>query len=50
MPEYKYMPDTIPDPVVGAGYYMFPVLQYFDGESKIVFPNDIATQPLQAKP
>ncbi len=50
MPAYKYMPDTIPDPVVGAGYYMFPVLQYFDGESKIVFPNDVATQPLQAKP
>ena len=50
MPEYKYMPDTIPDPVVGAGYYMFPVLQYFDGESKIVFPNDVANQPLQAKP
>jgi len=50
MPEYKYMPDTIPDPVVGAGYYMFPVLQYFGGESKIVFPNDVANQPLQAKP
>ena len=50
MPEYKYTPDTIPDPVVGAGEYMFPVLQYFDGESKIVFPNDIANQPLQAKP
>jgi branched-chain amino acid transport system substrate-binding protein len=50
MNEYKYTKDTIPDPVVGAGEYMFPVLQYFDGESKIVYPPDIATQPLQAKP
>ncbi|HEX9114584.1 MAG TPA: ABC transporter substrate-binding protein [Anaerolineae bacterium] len=50
MPEYKYTKDTIPDPVVGPGEYMFPVLQYFDGQSKIVFPNDIAEQPLKAKP
>jgi len=50
MPEYKYTADTIPDPVVGHGAYMFPVLQYFDGEGKIVYPNDIATQPLKAKP
>ena len=50
MPEYKYTADTIPDPVVGPGEYMFPVLQYFDGESKIVYPNDIATQALQGKP
>ena len=42
MPEYQYTKDTIPDPVVGAGKYMFPVLQYFDGESKIVFPPDVA--------
>ena len=34
MPEYKYTSETIPDPVVGKGYYMFPVLQYFDGEAK----------------
>jgi branched-chain amino acid transport system substrate-binding protein len=50
MPEYKYTADTIPDPVVGPGEYMFPVLQYFDGASKIVYPNDIADQALQAKP
>jgi branched-chain amino acid transport system substrate-binding protein len=50
MNEYKYTKDTIPDPVVGAGEYMFPVLQYFDGESKIIYPPDVATQPLQAKP
>ena len=50
MPEYQYTKDTIPDPVVGAGKYMFPVLQYFDGQSKIVFPNDVATDQLQSKP
>jgi branched-chain amino acid transport system substrate-binding protein len=50
MPEYKYMPDTIPDPVVGPGEYMFPVEQYFDGNSKIVYPADIADQALKAKP
>ncbi len=50
MPEYKYTADTVPDPVVGPGEYMFPVLQYFDGQSKIVYPNDIADQALQAKP
>lgn len=50
MPEYKYTADTIPDPVVGPGAYMFPVLQYFGGESKIVYPLDIADQPLKVKP
>jgi branched-chain amino acid transport system substrate-binding protein len=45
MPEYKYTEETIPDPVVGDGHYIFPVLQYFDGEGKIVFPPDWADQP-----
>ena len=38
MDDYKYRPDTIPDPVVGKGYYIFPVLQYFDGEGKVIYP------------
>jgi len=50
MPEYKYTPDTIPDPVVGPGEYMFPVEQYFGGESKIIYPPDIADQSLKSKP
>jgi branched-chain amino acid transport system substrate-binding protein len=50
MPEYKYTADTIPDPVVGPGEYMFPVEQYFGGQSKIVYPADIAVQALQGKP
>jgi len=48
--EYKYTPDTIPDPVVGKGYYIFPVLQYFDGEGKIIYPPEWAEQKLAPKP
>jgi branched-chain amino acid transport system substrate-binding protein len=44
MEEYKYTLNTIPDPVVGTGYYMFPVVQYFDGEYKIIFPPDWVEQ------
>jgi len=47
---YEYNAETIPDPVVGKGYFMFPVLQYFDGEGKIIYPPEWATQDLQAKP
>ncbi len=47
---YEYNKDSIPDPVVGKGYFMFPVLQYFDGVGKIIFPPEWAEQPLKAKP
>jgi len=50
MSRYEYRPDTIPDPVVGKGYYIFPVLQYFDGEGKVIYPPDWAEQQLQPKP
>jgi branched-chain amino acid transport system substrate-binding protein len=50
MEEYKYTPETVPDPVVGQGYYMFPVRQYFGGEGKIIYPPEWAEQPLQPKP
>ena len=50
MNEYAATPESIPDPVVGAGYYTFPVLQYFDGEGKVVFPPEWAEQELQPKP
>lgn len=29
----KYTMDTIPDPVVGGGFYIFPVLQSFGGNA-----------------
>jgi branched-chain amino acid transport system substrate-binding protein len=50
MSEYQYMPDTIPDMVIGKGKYMFPVRQYMDGVGKIVYPPDVAEAQLQVKP
>jgi branched-chain amino acid transport system substrate-binding protein len=49
MDEYKTTMDDVPDPVVGKGYYIFPVLQYFDGEGKVVYPPDWAVQTLAPK-
>jgi branched-chain amino acid transport system substrate-binding protein len=49
MNEYAATPDTVPDPVVGKGYYIFPVLQYFDGVGKIIFPPEWAEQGLKPK-
>jgi branched-chain amino acid transport system substrate-binding protein len=50
MQEYKYTPETLPDPVVGEGYYMFPVRQYFGGEGKIIFPPQWAERKLRSRP
>jgi hypothetical protein len=36
--------------VVGAGKFIFPVLQYFGGEGKIIYPPEWADQELQPKP
>lgn len=38
MEEYKYSPESIPDPVVGEGYFIFPVVQYYHGQMNIVWP------------
>lgn len=42
MQDYKWMPDTIPDPVTGQGHWIFPVLQYSGGKSTILYPTNIA--------
>jgi signal transduction histidine kinase/AraC-like DNA-binding protein/DNA-binding LacI/PurR family transcriptional regulator len=39
MREYKYMPDTVPDPVVSPQHFTFPVLEYLDGEGTVIFPS-----------
>ncbi len=44
---YKYTPETIPDPVVGEGYYLFPVLQYYEGRGKIIWPDYMAETEFQ---
>jgi branched-chain amino acid transport system substrate-binding protein len=50
MASYKYAPDTIPDPVVGEGFYLFPIVQSFGGEDFVVFPPAWADQPLTPPP
>ncbi len=50
MSEYKYTAETIPDPVVGKGAYIFPVLQYSGGNGKIIYPPEWAVQKLSTKP
>ena len=49
MEEYKTTPEVVPDPVVGKGFYIFPVLQYFDGEGKVIYPPEWAVQELTPK-
>ena len=50
MNEYRYTPETLPDPVVGEDFYIFPVVQYIDGVAKIIYPPEWAEQKLTAKP
>jgi branched-chain amino acid transport system substrate-binding protein len=50
MKSYRFSPDTIPDPVIGKDAYIFPILQYHDGQSTVVWPTDWATGKLEAKP
>jgi len=47
MPRYEFTPETIPDPKVGRGYYMFPVVQYSNGESRIIWPQEWREGTLQ---
>lgn len=46
MHEYKFTPQTIPDPVVGPGYFIFPVVQYHNGNPVTVYPPQDATGKL----
>ncbi|MEK6575563.1 MAG: ABC transporter substrate-binding protein [Chloroflexota bacterium] len=50
MSEYKYSEDTIPDMVVGKGYYIFPVLQYHGCESTVIWPDEWKNRDISAKP
>jgi branched-chain amino acid transport system substrate-binding protein len=46
MPMYKFTPETIPDMIVGKEGFIFPIIQYFGGEGKIVWPLDWAEATL----
>ena len=50
MSNYSTTPEDAPDPIVGQGYYIFPVLQYFDGEGKVIYPSEWAVQEFTPKP
>ena len=39
MEEYKYTADSVPDPIVGEGYFIFPVVQYIQGEGNFIWPD-----------
>ena len=41
MKEYKYTPETVPDPVVDTNHYFFPVIQYENGKGWIIFPESM---------
>ena len=47
MKEYKFTKESLPDMVVGKGYFVFPVIQYFEGAGKTVWPDEIKEQDLQ---
>ncbi|MDR1546427.1 MAG: ABC transporter substrate-binding protein [Deltaproteobacteria bacterium] len=46
MKEYKYTTETFPDLVVGDDFYMFPVIQYMGGESRMIWPPHVKTNDL----
>jgi hypothetical protein len=35
--------------MVGKGYYTFPVLQYMDGESFVIWPDEWKVRNIEAK-
>ena len=46
MSEYNF--SEPPDPIVGKGYYTFPVLQYMNGESQTIWPEEWKEADIQA--
>ena len=48
--EYKYTPETMPDPVVSPDAFFFPVVQFFDGEPHLIYPESVKTQDFKMKP
>lgn len=47
MKEYKFTPASLPDMVVGKGAFVFPVIQYFGGAGKTMWPDEIKEQDMQ---
>lgn len=49
MNEYRFGPESVPDPVVAKDGYYFPVIQYANGNGDIVFPDDWKVKDFQAQ-
>lgn len=47
--ELKWAPETLPEMVVGEGYYLDPVDQYFGGEPTIIWPDYLKEADLKVK-
>jgi branched-chain amino acid transport system substrate-binding protein len=47
MSSYDFSADSIPDPVVGKGHYIFPVTQYEGGQRTVIWPADQASGTLK---
>jgi branched-chain amino acid transport system substrate-binding protein len=43
MKEYKFTKESYPDPVTDTEHWFMPVVQFKDGEQRIVFPESVAT-------
>jgi len=50
MEEYLFTPESSPDPVVGQGFYSFPIVQYFGGEGVKIYPENVAEQEFTPPP
>jgi branched-chain amino acid transport system substrate-binding protein len=49
MESYDFNKDSLPNPVGGAGHFVFPVVQWVGGKSTLIYPNG-AAGAFQAKP
>ena len=50
MERYIYTAESVPDPVVGQGDFIFPVIQYFGGEGNVIWPDVWKTADLRVPP
>lgn len=50
MKGYKFSAESLPDMVVGQGAFVFPVIQYFDGVGKTIWPQELKEQDMKAPP
>jgi len=47
MANYKFDATSIPDPIVGEGYFIFPIVQWMDGKMNVIWPSESKTAEWQ---